>query len=418
MKSPSSIYQRFIRPVVASLCLALCLFCGWMAFRVGLSRMFSVYAAKVGSLDAAETAARATPSDPQARFVHAALLKEYGKLDEAVREYEQAVMLRPRDYVMWLELGLARDQNEDQEGALAALEEAVRLAPDYSEPRWQLANLELRAGRFDEAFAEMRRASLNRPALLPQLIDLAWSIYGGNVPATERAVGAETPAAKLALARFLVKKGKAADAARIFLAIENVTEEDERVLLAELLAAKQFRVAYEVWTRRTKRGASDALFNNSGFEEKIDLKEQGFGWQVARDVSTVQVSLDNAQPHSGASSLRLDWKGDSNPSMPLVSQLIPVEPNTRYRLHLFARTEQLVTGGPPVISIIDPVDSREIAQTVAFERTSSWRDYTVEFVTGKEAQGLLVALRRQSCSNGPCPVFGSLWLDDFSLQKL
>ena len=414
-------YQRFVRPIVACLCLVLCLFCGWVAFRVGLSRMFSVYAAKTGRLDAAETAADISPTDPQAHFVRAALLKEEGKLEEAVKEYEAAAALRPRDYVMWLERGLARDQSDDQDGALRALREAVRLAPDYSEPRWQLANVELRSGRVDEAFVEMRRAANSSPTLLPQLLDLAWSIYQGNVPAIEGAVKAQTSASKLALARFLAKRGKAVDAARIFRTIENVSEEDERSLLAELLATKQFRTAYEVWSAGRKRGAGDAgsLFNNGGFEEKIDLKEQGFGWQVARDVSTVQVSIDNAQPHGGTSSLRFDWKGASNPSTPIVSQLVPVEPNTRYRLHFSARTDQLVTGGPPLISVIDPADSHDITQSAPFQgRTTSWQDYTVEFTTGKDAQAVLVALRRQNCSNNPCPVFGSLWLDDFSLQKI
>lgn len=409
-----------MRPLLASLCLALCLFCAWAAVRVGLSRMFSVYAAKTGSLDAAEKAVRMTPSDPQARFVKGALLKEYGRLEESVREYEEAAALRPRDYVMWLDLGLVRDEKEDQAGALSALREATRLAPDYSEPRWQLGNVELRAGLFDEGFAEMRRASLARPALLPQLIDLAWSIYGGNVPAIERAAGAQTAASKLTLARFLVKHGKAQDAVRIFRTVEQVSEEDESALLKELLATKQFRAAYEVWSARAKRGESDSSsrFNNGGFEEKIDLKEQGFGWQVARDVSTVQVSMDNVQPRGGASSLRLDWKGDSNPSAPIVSQLVLVEPNTRYRLSFAARTNELVTGGPPFISVIDAADSRELAQSAPFGRTTQWQGYAVEFSTGKESEAVVVALRRQNCSNGPCPVFGSLWLDDFSLQKL
>ena len=211
------------------------------------------------------------------------------------------------------------------------------------------------------------------------------------------------------------------DAARIFRTIENVSEEDERSLLAELIAAKQFRTAYEVWSAGTKRAKRDSssLISNGGFEEKIDLKEQGFGWQVARDASTVQVSLDKSQPHGGSSSLRFNWKGDSNPSTPIVSQLIPVESNTRYRLHFSARTDQLVTGGPPFIGVIDASDSHEITQSAPLEgRTTPWQDYTRECTTGKESQAVSVILRRQNCSNNPCPVFGSLWLDDFSLQKL
>lgn len=422
-KNPGPTYKRVIRAAVAIAGFVFCLFCLWMAARTGLSRLYSTYAADAGRIEGADAALELTPSDPEAHLIRGALLKADNRLGEAIREYEKAAMLRPRDYVLWLELGLARDEAQDQAGAINAFQEAVALAPYYADPRWQLGNVLLRAGRVDEAFALMRRAAQSNHALMPQLIDLAWNIYNGDVASVEQAVQPQASTTRLALARFAAKHGKAGDAARIFRTIENVSEEDRRALLTELLAAKEFKVAYEVWSTEAgkARSHSDSGFTDGGFEEQINFDEPGFGWQIARNLQTVRASLDQAQPHSGSGSLRLDWSGDASPTTQIISQTVPVEPNARYRLRFAVRTEDLVTGGLPVVAILDASakDSTQLAQSDPFPpKTAPWQEWSVEFETGKETQAVLVILRRQSCTGNPCPIFGRVWLDDFSLQKL
>lgn len=422
-ENSGAIYKRVIRAAIALVGLAFFLFCIWTAGKAGLSRLYSTYAADTGQLDAANIALDLSPADPEAHLIRAASLKANNRLEEAIHEYEQATALRPTDYVLWVELGLARDEAEDQTGAINALQEAVRLAPYYAEPHWQLGNLLLRAGRLDEAFVELRRAAASDNSFLPQLIDLAWNIYQGDVPSVEQAIQSQNSAARLALARFAAKHGKPLDAARIFRGIENVAEEDRRALLTELLTARQFKVAYEVWSTEKEKaeGHSPSAVIDGGFEEQINLDAPGFGWQIVRNPQALRISIDKAQPHTGSSSLRFDWSGDSNPASPVLSQLILVEPNARYRLLFAARAEELVTGGLPLLAIVDASakDAHELAQSNSLpQKTSPWQEYSVEFATGKETEAVLVTLRRQPCSSGPCPVFGSLWLDDFSLQKL
>jgi tetratricopeptide (TPR) repeat protein len=422
-KSSNPIYGRVIQTVVAILGLAFCLLCLWVAAVAGYSRLFSAYAADSGRPDVAEAAIHLAPSDPEAHLIRAVLLKANNRLEEAVKEYEQAAVLRPRDYVLWLELGLARDEAEDQPGAINAFREAVRLAPFYAEPHWQLGNILLRAGQVNEAFSEMRRASQSNQAFLPQLIDLAWTIYSGDIASVKQAVQPDGSAARLALARFAARHGKAMDAARIFRTIDNVREEDLRAFLSELLAAREFRVAYEVWLegQGSVDGASSSDFDDGGFEEQIKFDDPGFGWQIAREPQGVRLSLDNVQPHQGSSSLRIDFSGESNPASTIISQTVLVEPNARYRLRFQVRTQELVTGGLPLIVVQDASakDSTQIAQSDPLPpKTAPWQERSLEFVAGKETQAVTVVLRRQNCESGPCPVFGILWLDDFSLRKL
>src|SRR5207253_3321882 len=145
-------------------------------------------------------------------YVRASLLARADESSEAIKEYERAASLRPEDYVLWLELGRARDRESDIEGALAAFAEAKRHAQFYAKPHWQLGNLLFRVGRRDEAFVELRIAASSDPKLLPQAVALAWAAFRGNASAVEEAIQPGTPPSRLALARFFAAHGKAVEA--------------------------------------------------------------------------------------------------------------------------------------------------------------------------------------------------------------
>jgi hypothetical protein len=261
--------------------------------------------------------------------------------------------------------------------------------------------------------------------MLPAVIDLAWAATGGDARAVEEALEPETGSMHLALARFFARQGKTIEAIAQFRAAGDVSNEEQRALLRELLAARRFREAYEVWTSiRRARGEGDVAgagpIVNGGFEESLRLDDPGFGWQLARTTQAVQASHDTVDPRVGRESLRLVWSGNSDPASPVLSQLVLVEPNARYQLHFAARTEKIVTGALPVVAVID-ADSNErrnLAQPLVLPQgTSSWQDYTMELTTAKETGAIQINLRRQDCGD-PCPIFGQIWLDDFSLRKI
>ncbi|MCA1816990.1 MAG: hypothetical protein LC746_11390, partial [Acidobacteria bacterium] len=62
---------------------------------------------------------------------------------------------------------------------------------------------------------------------------------------------------------------------------------------------------------------------------------------------------------------------------------------------------------------------RVLAQSKTLPQgTTNWATYDVEFTAGAKAEAVLVAVRREGCDASPCPMFGRVWLDDFSLRKL
>lgn len=406
------------RACVALLLAPFFLWCAWGAVRAGASRMVSGYAARAGVREAADAAVALAPADPEASYARANLLADAGEYEPAARAYEEAIALRRRDYVLWAELGRAREEAGDSEGALAALRESVELAPAYARPRWLLGNALLRAGRREEAYEELRRAAESDPRLYPNLVQTFWHDSGRDAEATLREARPRTDEQTLAVVGLLVKSGAAHEGMRALRESgARLTPEARRSLVADLIAAEAFAEAYEVWSEGRGGKTADALADG-GFEGELRTDEEGFGWRFERDVRGVSLSLDTDSPREGGRSLKVEYAGASDPSARAVSQLIPVEPGSRYRLNFSARTKELLTGGPPYVSVVSASKSGEtLAASQPFPAgTNAWQDFSFEF-DAPTVGAARVLLTRQPCASSPCPAFGGVWLDAFKLQE-
>ena len=143
------------------------------------------------------------------------------------------------------------------------------------------------------------------------------------------------------------------------------------------------------------------------------------GWRPSREPG-LSLSLDAQHAHTGAHSLRVDFNGNSNPGAPIVSQLILAEPVTRYKLDFAARMQKIVTGGLPVIIVSEATgERRELGRSVALHQgTSDWQTFGFEFATGPTSEAIVVSLQRENCTSSPCPIFGTLNLDSFTLERM
>ena len=425
-------YRPSVRYIAAGLALLACLIGIRSTWRMGLARTLAQYAISVDasprqqliSRAAADEAVRLSPADPEGHHARGIALLNAESQTEAIKEFELAATLRPRDYKIWLNLARAREDAGDDHGALEALRQAIKSAPSYAQPRWHIGNLLLRTGRTAEAFAEMRRAAESDPTFLLTLIDLAWGVFKGDAVAVQSAVQPQTTGSRVTLANILAKRGKPAEAIAVFRDAVNATSADHRQMVAELIAAKHFSEAYKLWSSgpdRSNAAASSgiAALTDGGFEGQINLDDRGFGWQLQREPSGFAVSRDTTEPRAGAYCLRMEWKGNSNPGIPVISQLVLTEANTRYQLRFAIRTKEIVSGGLPWIVVTDMSAAPQFlaASTPLPAGTNSWQEFTLEFESGNNTRAVLITLQRQTCGNGQCPVFGFLWLDALSLQK-
>lgn len=401
----------------------LCLILIWLSGRAGFASLLYTYAASSNQLAAANAAVRLSPGDPEAHYIRGAILEAGGDLGAAIAEYNEAIVRRPDDYVLWLGLARAQELNGQATMAISAARQAAQLAPYYAQTHWQLGNLLVRAGQTEEGFGELRLAGASDPRLLPTIIDLAWELSRGNVQFVTQSVQPGTPEAYVAVAEYFKKRGQAADTVAVLRAAGSIAQDYRRQYLDELLTAKRFAEAYAVWTignpPGNKSGAGDPIVSDPGFEQESDLEEPGFGWRTENKAETIRLSLDTTNPKDGTASLTVEFSGSSDPGTPIISQLVMVEPNSRYQLRFSTRAERIVSGGLPLVFVSDASNNEVLGVTNELpEAASNWQDYSIDFSSKETTRTILISLQRKQCSESPCPIFGRLWLDNVSVKKL
>ncbi|HEY0003466.1 MAG TPA: tetratricopeptide repeat protein [Pyrinomonadaceae bacterium] len=405
--------------------------CSWYGVRWYLGNTLAEVAPGMeeGGLDTAQLALRLAPDDPLTHWTKASLEKRTlltELMPQVVPQYEKAVSLSPNEYRLWMDLGVAREQAGDRAGGELALRRAVELAPWYADPRWFLGNLLLRAGNYDEAFRELRRASEANPATYrPQVFNVAWQVFGQDTAAMQRAVG-ETPAVRAALAAFLLERGRETEALSLWSSLRPAEKREQRDigqgLFASLLGKNRYRAAQGLARDLAGEGFEAGQFQNGGFESNEERAgaSNAFGWQL-QSVSQAKISFDPQNAHGGSRSLRVLFNASANLGFNLISQTIVVEPSTQYRLECYVRTDDLKTASAPLLEVVDLSDNALLAASKPLPvGTNDWQSVTFDFKTTAKTEAIVVRTNRAPCNmeGAACPIFGTIWYDDFNLQRL
>jgi tetratricopeptide (TPR) repeat protein len=404
------------------------IFGSWFVVRWYVGNTVAEYAPSVeaGGIDMARMATRWAPGDP---FVHWRLASLDEKvfnatnLADAVREYQLAVILSPNDYRYWMELGRSLEATGDIANGEKALQRAVELAPAYSHPRWQYGNLLVREGKLDEAFVQLSRAAEADDLMRPPVFSLAWQVFNGDVDKIATAA-CSTAAVRIDFATYLIRQEKVDDAVRIWRSV-NPADRKAHLDLNEgfkktLMQSKHFRAVFEVMkeTDPDPNGPVPEQFWNGGFERDIEpSSEKSFYWVISSRPQ-VRVGTDTTA-HSGHGSLRIVFKSSNKLDSIGVAQAIVVTPGTQYHFECFVRTQELTSGATPLISIVDATTNAVLIDSPpAASGTNGWQRITLDFKTNPKSDGIIVKLSRGSCGEDQvCPIFGTIWYDDFSLQR-
>ena len=401
---------------------------GWFVTRWHIGNTVSEVAAKgeTPNLEMARVAARWAPADPFVHWRLGVLLQKQFSPDnqnEAVREFEIAVQLAPNDFRFWDELGRALEAVGNSDAAERAFRRAVELAPSYYYPRWHLGNFLVRKRNREEAFNELVRAATANEALWPQVLNLAWQAYDGDVDRIAIEACKE-PRVRILFAEYLIGVNRADDALRMWktLSVDDRGHDaaGARRLRKRFADAKHFHSALEV--HRDIEGSLNNLpvaesFSDGGFEEVVTLPvSRPFGWTLGSIVQA-QISISDA-PHSGLRSLQIVISATNKLDRINASQTIVVEPNMQYHLEFYARTEKLSSASTPVVIILDATSGDAIANSTPLPSgTNDWQKVALDFKT-RNGDGIIVTIGRLTCTVADiCPIFGTVWYDDFNLQR-
>jgi len=410
---------------------ALCaLLISWFAVRWYVGNTLAEYAPTVenGGVDMARVATRWAPDDPFTHWRLASLQEKVfsaANITDAAREHQLAVSRSPYDYRYWMELGRALEASGDGSSGGKALKRAVDLAPAYSYPRWYYGNLLLREGKLDEAFVQLALAAQAEAKFRRQVFNLAWQVFEGDVDRIA-AVACPTPAVRMEFATYLIGQGKTAEAMRVWRSIDPAARKTEPELdegfKQALMTTKHFRELLEIMreTAADADGPAPEQFWNGGFErDPQPTSAQTFFW-IINSRPQVRIGIDTIA-HSGKGSLRIIFKSSDKLDSIGVAQTIVVTPDTQYHFEGYLRTEDLISGGMPLISVADATNNSTLINSpTAPSGTNNWQKVTLDFKTGAKCDGIIVSLSRAACSEREqvCPLFGTIWYDDFSLKRI
>jgi hypothetical protein len=386
--------------------------------RIGLARTYAIGALTSNGVSTAEASVQKLPNDAEVHAARGIVLQRTDDYTQGCRELERAVQLRPRDYFLWMMLGVTRDLNDDQQGALTALRESVALAPSYAKPRWLIGNLLLRMNKTDEGFQQLRAAAAAGPALLPNVIDLAWGFSRNDPTEAVTFLSPQTDGARLALATFLAGHKQGGAALEQFRSMKSNGGSGIDQLTQKLIDARFVAEAFDIWTKTRCPSCKAGSLLNPNFEEDVAINAQGFGWQITNSSPNVTLSIDTSEHEEGARSLRIDFHGESEAASPLVSQFVVVSPDTRYRLSFAAMNRSFASSAVPVLKVLDASNSEGmvLGQSANLTDATAWRGSTIDFTTHGNTLAIQVMITRTGCPATTCAAFGTVWLDAFALE--
>lgn len=378
------------------------------------------------ALAVAQAAIQLAPRDPLPRWLLATKLKE--EFDEAstaesIRNFEETVSRSPNDFRWWIELGRAYEQAERTAEAEKAFQHAVDLAPAYTFPQWQIGNFLLRQDRIDEAFLHLTKATEKSIVYREQVFALAWDYFDKSPERLEQ-IAANTPEVRVTLALFYARREAAADAVRIWNTIPESEKAKNPVLvktITQLLYTKRYYRETLEFARQAgiDPDAQPETISNAGFEKSLgDAEATFFGWKADRSDNKLDIRVDTTSKTEGQQSLKIVFKNYSKPDLYNVSQLIAVQPRGRYRLTFMLRTDNLKSGGEPLLDVIDAKHDSFIVRSQPFPLgTNDWQKWTLEFTVPEDSDGVTIKTGRAPCGEN-CPIVGTIWYDDFKLEKL
>ncbi len=401
----------------------------WFAGRWYVGNVVAEYAPPPdqGGVEMAEVAVRWAPDDPLTHWRLASYQEKNFSVENlaaAVQQYQLAVKASPYDYRYWMELGKAFEAAGDRDSSEKAARRAVELAPNYSHPLWQYGNVLLRQGKIPEAFTQLAKAVDNDGLMRAPVFELASQIFGNDLDQFLKAFS--TPSVRIYLAVYLINSNRFDQAAQVLHTISaaerktNAKAVDD--IIGSLIEKKQFHSALallgEIEPDPSQLPQPGKIWNGD-FEQVIQpLDAKPFHWLINSRPSA-QISVDTVA-HSGKGSLKIVFAAPNKLERIPISQTIVVEPDTQYKVQFYQRTDKLVSASNPVISVADSVSNEVLAVSApAASGSNDWELVTLEFKTKPNSDGVSIGLFRNACDKQViCPIFGTVWYDDFDLQRV
>jgi len=413
-----------IRCLVCAVVLSVSAVMGWAAVRHGMAAHWARY----GQLDQWFHAAAWEPDNPE----HWYRLGRYYQIDfensdlpQAISYYQRATSIAPGTAGYWLDLAEARETALQHSEAEQAFRRAQQAYPLSAEVSWRFGNFLLRQNRQDEAFRQIYAALSVQPSLTTLAISRCWQ----GTQDIELILNLALPAGPVTYwgaIDFLVEAREPVAAMVVWkrLMAGNPSFPPQKTFRLQdmLVQTAHAGDARSVWEQSLAMAANQpdpqpggSLLWNGGFEQ--ELLNGGLAWRF-RPVAGAELSFDGRVAHSQKRSLRVVFDGTRNVDFQQPWQYVVVEPDTRYRLSAYFRTEGLTSSSDLRLEIEETHFGGTLQATPKLLGTQYWASSEAEFTTGADTRLVRVVLRRRPSQKLDNKISGTVWMDDVSLAPV
>ena len=346
----------------------------------------------------------------------------------AQEQLSRAAELSPRNVQVWLELSAAYGFQGDTQKAESYLRRADMLAPRIPAIQWVVGNFFLLQGNTDQAFRHFRMTLSGSHKYDFILFRTAWKSSEDSAKILAELIPYRTET-EFSYLYYLLAGNKLPEALAVWKRIAASPQTFEAIqaagFLNRLLADRRPADAAQVWNDLRDKGllkptyqpTPQNLMINGDFEE--GLFDAGFDWRIAK-VEGAQTIAHGDAFHSPSHSLRVAFDGKANLSFAPVYQFVRVEPNQKYRLQGYLKTDRITTDSGVRLRVHDSYDP---AKLLVFSEsytgtTPSWSQVTLDFKSGPTTELIVVSLVRPPSKKLDNLIAGTAWLDDVSLTPV
>ena len=180
-----------------------------------------------------------------------------------------------------------------------------------------------------------------------------------------------------------------------------------------LLSHKRTIQSVDIW----QKYAGGSGLTNPGFENKIT--GQGFDWRYLHEnEGDWELKRVYSESSEGNYALQLKFNGKANVSFQHLYQIVAVTPKEPYRLIYAWKSKGITTDQGPFVEIVG-YDAKDLHEAGAMiTGTHGWQEVTIEFTPPDGCHAAVVRLRRKTSMRFDSKIRGSVWLDNFRLERI
>ena len=113
----------------------------------------------------------------------------------------------------------------------------------------------------------------------------------------------------------------------------------------------------------------------------------------------------------------MDFTVPNNAEYEPIYQIVPVQPNYRYELTAYVRSDDISSESGPRLRVLDPeCPSCLSGESAASVGTTAWHQVSLVVTTGAKTRALRISVWRPRARSFPMDIQGRFWLTAVSLR--